>query len=120
MCLTHLVYHTVFAPTVTGSFGGDYTIPVGEGSVVLNGSIYYNSGFDVVVGGINGHINAYESAAASLSYHAPNDKWFARLWVENLTDNQRASYLAPQALVAQQVNVRPRTYGITAGFKFGN
>lgn len=111
---------TVFSPKMTGNFGGDYSIDAGEGKVVLNGSVYYNSGFDVIVGGVNGRVPSYESLSAGIAYHAPDDRYFVRIWGENLTNNHRAAYLSPQALVAQQVNVRPITYGITAGLKFAN
>jgi iron complex outermembrane receptor protein len=109
----------IFSPKFTANIAADYTIPVGDSRVVLNGSLYYNSGFDVTPGGYFAHIDSYETLALSATYYAPGDRWFARVWGDNVTDNRHAIYISPQAAAFQEISAKPVTYGVTLGFKFG-
>lgn len=110
----------IFAPRLTAQIGGDYEIPLAGGSkVTLSGSLYYNDGFDVSPGGIFAHVDAYETLALSLTWSAPDDRYFVRLWGDNITDDVHPIYISNQAQGVQVVNNRPATYGITVGFRFG-
>ena len=110
----------VFAPDFTGSLSADYSIPAGKSRVVLNGSLYYNSGFDVTPGGYFAHISSYETLSASATWYGPDDRYFVRVWGDNLTDSDHAVYISPQAAAFQEISARPISYGVTLGFKFGN
>jgi iron complex outermembrane receptor protein len=109
----------IFAPKFTGNVAADYNIPVGDARVLLTGSLYYNGGYDVTPGGYFAHIGSYVSTSASITYYAPDDAYFVRLWGDNLTNDDHPIYISPQALAFQEVSARPISYGVTLGFKFG-
>ncbi|MBJ7438872.1 MAG: TonB-dependent receptor [Sphingopyxis sp.] len=108
----------VFSPEFTASLGADYSIPIGDSRLVFNGSLYYNSGFDVTPGGYFSHVDSYETLSASATWYAPDDRYFVRVWGDNLTDSNHAVYLSPQAAAFQEISARPVSYGITIGAKF--
>ncbi len=108
----------VFSPKFTASVSADYTIPIGESNLQLTGSFYHNSGFDVTPGGYFSHIGNYQTVSASATWHAPDDRYFVRVWGDNLTDSNHAVYLSPQAAAFQEVSARPVSYGVTVGVKF--
>ncbi|MDF7774762.1 TonB-dependent receptor [Sphingomonas sp. AOB5] len=110
----------IFSPDFTANIGADYTIPAGDSRLVLSGSLYYNSGFDITPGGYFSHVNGYSTLSASATWHGPNDRYFLRIWGDNLTDSKHAIYISPQAAAFQEVTARPISYGVTLGFKFGN
>lgn len=111
----------IFAPKLTAQIGADYEIPMAGGStLILSGSLYYNDGFDVSPGGIFAHVDSYETLALSLTWKAPDDRFFVRLWGDNVTDDVHPVYISNQAQAVQVVNNRPATYGITVGFRLGN
>lgn len=109
----------VFAPKLTANFAADYNIPLGESRLLLTGSLYYNDGYDIVPGGFFAHINSYEAVSLSATFYAPEDRYFIRGWVDNLTNDRHPVYISPQALGFQEVSARPVSYGVTVGFKFG-
>lgn len=109
----------IFAPKLTANFAVDYNIPIGESRLLLTGSIYHNGGFDIVPGGNYAHVNSYETVSASATYYAPDDRYFIRGWIDNLTNNRHPIYISPQALGFQEVSARPVSYGATIGFRFG-
>lgn len=110
----------IFAPKLTAQVGGDYDLPLDGGSkLTLSGSLYYNDGFDVSPGGIFAHVDAYETLAMSLTWSAPDDRYFVRVWGDNLTDDVHPIYISNQAQGVQLVNNRPASYGITIGFRLG-
>ncbi|ATE66406.1 TonB-dependent receptor [Rhizorhabdus dicambivorans] len=109
-------FDTVFAPKITANIGFDYDIPVGNSRITLSGSAYYNDGYDVSPGGINAHVEAFETVNGSITYYGPDDRYFVRLWGENLTKDVHPIYLSPQSLAYQVANNRPISYGVTVGF----
>jgi iron complex outermembrane receptor protein len=110
----------IFAPKFTANFAADYSIPIGESRILLNGSFYYNGGYDITPGGYFAHVNSYESLSLSATYFAPEDRYFVRLWTDNLTNDRHPIYISPQALGFQEVAAKPTTYGVTVGFKLGD
>jgi iron complex outermembrane receptor protein len=108
----------IFSPKMSGNIAADYTIPVGESRIVLNGSLYYNSGFDITPGGYFSHIGSYETLSASATWYGPDDRYFVRVWGDNLTDSSHPIYISPQAAAFQEISARPVSYGVTVGFKF--
>lgn len=66
---------------------------------------------------------AYQNISASLTYNAPDDKWFVGAWVRNLTKEEIYSGGGGhQAAFVSGWNTSniapPRTYGMRAGFRF--
>ncbi|MFV3126313.1 TonB-dependent receptor [Niveispirillum sp. KHB5.9] len=111
----------IFAPKISANLALDYEVPLAEQSrLLLTGALYYNGGYDIVPGGLFGHIGSYESLSLSATYYAPDDRYFVRLWGDNLTDSDHAIYISPQALGIQEVNARPLSFGVTVGFSFGD
>src|SRR5262249_26887803 len=106
----------VFAPKWTFNVGADYNLELENARVLFSGSFYMNGGYDVVPGGILGHVNRYETLAASVTYYGDDDRYFVRLWGDNLTNDRHLIYISPQALGFQAVNAKPTTYGVTLGF----
>ena len=109
---------TVFAPKLTANIGVDYNIPIGQSRLNLAGSAYYNSGYDFSPGGIFAHVNSFETVNASVTFYAPNDRYYVRIWSENLTDDLHPVYLSPQTAAFQVANNRPISYGVTFGANF--
>jgi iron complex outermembrane receptor protein len=111
----------VFAPKVTGNAGFDYNIPMANGSrVVLSGSAYYTSSYDVVPGGIFGRVGSYWMLSAAATYYSEDDRYFVRLWGDNLANEKYSRYISNQALGVQEVSARPISYGVSVGFRFGS
>ncbi|MFV3077046.1 TonB-dependent receptor [Niveispirillum fermenti] len=110
----------IFAPKISANIALDYEVPLDQARLVLTGALYYNGGYDIVPGGLFGRIPSYEALSLSATYHAPGDRYFVRLWGDNLTDSDHPIYISPQALGIQEVNARPLSFGVTVGFKFGD
>lgn len=108
----------IFAPKLTAQIGGDYDVPLGnDARLTFSGSLYYNDGFDVSPGGVLAHVDSFETLALSATWTAPGDRYYVRLWGDNLTDDVHPVYISNQAQAVQVVNNRPATYGITFGFR---
>ncbi|QGZ93694.1 TonB-dependent receptor [Terricaulis silvestris] len=110
----------IFAPEFSGNVTVDYDIPLAnESRLALSSTLSYVSSYTVSPGGIFAEIPSFETLAASVTYHAPNDAWFLRAWGVNLTDDLHPIYISPQAQGFQYVENRPVTYGVTFGVNFG-
>lgn len=110
----------IFAPKFTGNIAADYNIPLPDNArIMLNGSFYYNSGYDITPGGYYSHVNNYEALSLSATYYGSDDRYFVRIWGDNLTNDRHAIYISPQALGFQRVAAKPTTYGVTVGFNLG-
>jgi iron complex outermembrane receptor protein len=110
----------VFAPRASGNVGVDYDLPIGNaGRVVLSSSLYYNSGYDFAPGGLFAKVNSFEELSASATWFAAGDRYFVRIWGQNLTDSRRPLSIQATAPVFREISARPVSYGVTAGFKFG-
>jgi iron complex outermembrane receptor protein len=108
----------IFSPRFTANISPEYTIPVGDSRVDLSAAFYYNSGFDITPGGYFSHVGAYEDLSLSATYHAPHDRYFVRLWSDNVTNSNHAIYISPQSASFQEISARPISYGVTIGAKF--
>lgn len=70
----------------------------------------------------NDKLSSYEIVNAQLTINSPDDRYFIRGFVSNLFDNQAITglYVTDPAsgLFTNIFTLDPRTYGVTAGFKF--
>jgi iron complex outermembrane receptor protein len=65
---------------------------------------------------------SYTVANARLGYGAPDGRWEVALFVNNLFEEEYRVYAFDSSLfsgVVAGVYAKPRTYGVTASFRFG-
>ncbi|MFC3173690.1 TonB-dependent receptor [Novosphingobium bradum] len=112
------------APDWTFNIGADYTIPVGEGSVVVAANGAYSSkyaptseGFDLTTGAVYEQ-KGYFQANATIDYHLPGDHLTIGAWVNNLTDKRYAILFTAEGLGSKKVLSTPRTFGVKLGYKY--
>jgi iron complex outermembrane receptor protein len=85
----------------------------------LSSSLYLNSGSDFAPGGLFAHVGSFEELTASATWITADDRYYVRIWGQNLTDNRRPLTIQPTAAVFREISARPTSYGVTLGFKFG-
>jgi iron complex outermembrane receptor protein len=107
-----------FAPDVTANASVEYKVPLKSGDLALSAALYYNGGYDVSPGGLFAHIGSYKTVSLSATYRSRDSGYFIRLWGDNVTNDNYAVYLSPQAIVFQEALARPASYGVTIGFGF--
>ncbi|MEJ7935753.1 TonB-dependent receptor [Sphingobium sp. AN558] len=108
-----------FAPKWTVSLGFDYkTILPGGSSILLSSSYYYNDGFDTqpLRGPLS--IPSWSNVTASVTWRTANDKYFVRVWGDNLTNEKRPMYTFGNNFGFSEVFAKPITYGASIGFNF--
>ena len=108
-----------FAPKWTVSLGFDYkTFLSGGSSILFSSSYYYNAGFDTqpLKGPLS--IPSWSNVTASLTWRAANEKYFVRVWGDNLTNEKRPMYTFGNGFGFSEVFAKPVTYGATIGFNF--
>ena len=100
----------------TGYLGNGWTI-VPRVDFNYTGN-YYGSIFNQPVNRIQG----YEVVNAQVQLNGPDDRWFVRAFVQNLTKNNAITglYVTDQSsgLFTNAFTLEPRRYGIAAGFRF--
>jgi iron complex outermembrane receptor protein len=62
-------------------------------------------------------MKAYGMLNGSITWNAPNDKFFVRLWGRNLTDEHEVGGLLSTLYYEKQL-LQPATYGVSGGVKF--
>lgn len=110
-----------YAPDATANLNVTYDLPLADKSrLSLQGNYFITSSFSRQVGQVFGReeVQSYDSLNASLTWHAPRDEFFVRLWGRNLT-NQKVLGSSLDSFAYFYVVQRPVTYGATLGFKFG-
>ena len=112
------------APTYKFAVGAQYTIDTGGGSTLIprvdlnyTGNSYasiFNNNIDRIPG--------YAVVNAQIEFDGPNDKYYIRGFVKNLTDNNAITgqYVTDQSsgLFTNVFTIEPRQYGVAVGFKF--
>nr|WP_310523110.1 TonB-dependent receptor [Polymorphobacter sp.] len=112
------------APNFKASVGAQYTIEFDNGMTVVpradlafTGESYGNI--------FNGNVNRVDSYAvinAQVQINGKDDKWYARAYVQNLTDNNATTglYVTDQSsgLFTNIFTLEPRRYGAALGFRF--
>ncbi|HEY0106212.1 MAG TPA: TonB-dependent receptor [Rhizomicrobium sp.] len=107
----------LFAPAVTLNLGGDYTFQFQDSSSLEIAANYaFSSHYKEVVGDGN-FVRAYGVLNGSVTWNAPSDKFFLRLWGKNLTDQNDIGRLLNGTSYQKQL-LQPITFGVSGGVKF--
>lgn len=113
------------APDWTFNAAADYTLRIGEGSLVLNGSVSYSSKYaptietiDVRNGRPRFYQGAYAQVGASAEYKFPGDHISIGAFVENLADNRFLLQSSANGQATYDIQSDPRTYGVRIGYKY--
>ncbi|HEX8484658.1 TonB-dependent receptor [Sphingomonas sp.] len=113
------------APTYKASVGAQYTVDVGASgwSIVPRADLNYTGGFSAsIFNNTIDRVQGYEIVNAQIQFNAPGERFYARAFVSNLTNNAAITgqYVTDQSsgLFTNIFTVEPRRYGVMAGFKF--
>lgn len=106
------------ASKATGSLSLDYTFTLAAGELDINSNLYYNSGFYTESDNII-HQPAFTEVGVSARWTAPGEHFHVGVYGKNLGDKRVLTFGGTQAIGTQLVGyAAPRTYGISAGYKF--
>ncbi len=107
------------SPKWSWNAGMNYTVPVGEGKVVADASLRSRSRYDLTDLAQYAYFfqPAHTKTDLSLTYSAPEDRFYVGAFVENL-ENDLVVTSATTGGFGSVTFSDPRTYGIRAGFKF--
>lgn len=114
------------APTFKWAIGAQYTIDLGASgwNIVPRADLNYtgNSWGTIFNKDPIDRIQGYEVVNAQIQFNAPDDRFYIRGFVRNLTQNDATTgmYVTDQSsgLFTNIFTIEPRTYGVAAGFKF--
>ena len=107
----------LYAPDVTFNLGADYTLGFADtSSLELTANYAFSSEYQEVPG-VGNVSKPYGVLNGSITWNAPNDKFFVRLWGKNLTNQEDVGTLL-NTLSYQKQLLEPITYGLSAGVKF--
>jgi iron complex outermembrane receptor protein len=121
---TQVTCQPAFAPPISYSLASDYAIPLGgnAGSLTLGGDWrFVDAQYLSVDNRPNLHEDGYSLLNAYVQYDAPGGKYYLRAGVKNLT---KSIYMTDAQEFSSVGNIQtayygdPRTWSITAGFKF--
>ncbi len=114
------------APEWMGSVSGAYEWPLNNGgNVRLDARYSYEdesiAGYSVLGPAFHPTLQSRNLLDASVTYNAPNDRWYARVLGTNLTDDRyRTGILDVAAIWVMAAYGKPRYYGFEVGVKFGD
>ena len=112
------------APTYKWAIGAQYTIDFAGGwTVVPRADLNYTGNFSASVFNLNiDRVPGYEVVNAQIQVNAPDDRFYLRAFVQNLTDNDaitgQAAADQSSGLYTNIFTIEPRRYGAAVGFKF--
>ena len=112
------------APTYKASIGAQYTAEFGGGySIVPRVDLNYTgNSYASIFNDQVDRIRGYEVVNAQVQLNAPDDRFYVRGFVQNLTKNNAITgqYVTDQSsgLFTNVFTIEPRRYGVAAGFKF--
>jgi outer membrane receptor protein involved in Fe transport len=112
------------APNYKFSVGAQYTFALGGGMTVVPRAdvAYTGSSYGSIFNRAVDRIEGYEIVNAQIQLNGPDERWFARAFIQNLTANDAITgqYVTDQSsgLFTNVFTLEPRRYGIAAGVKF--
>ena len=112
------------APTYKWAIGAQYTVDLAGGwTVVPRADLNYTGNFSASVFNLNvDRVPGYEVVNAQIQVNAPDDRFYLRAFVQNLTDNDAITGQAvadqSSGLYTNIFTIEPRRYGAAVGFKF--
>ncbi|CAH0357055.1 TonB-dependent receptor [Sphingobium sp. CECT 9361] len=104
-------------PTYTFNLGGDYSLETGIGNIRLNANYYRQSKVFAAPDNLTFQ-KAYDLINASIAWTDTSDNVTVKLWGRNLGKTVYTTSLIEGFTGLDVSYGYPRTYGITAGFKF--
>jgi len=111
------------APDYKFSAGVQYALPLGNLTLTPRADyVYTGKSVGNIFGGAINEVPSFSQVNAQLQLDGPDKKWFARVWVQNLTNNDSITglYVGDQSSgnYTNVFTLEPRRYGLTAGMKF--
>jgi iron complex outermembrane recepter protein len=107
------------SPKWSWSAGANYALPISDGKLVADASIRGRSQYDLT--DLANYAYFYQPAHSktdlSLTYNAPNDRFYIGAFVENLENNLVVTSASTGGFGSVTFS-DPRTLGVRAGFKF--
>jgi iron complex outermembrane receptor protein len=110
-------FHMENAPDFSATFSVNYTVPTPIGAVDLNASARYTGEYYFDIGN-QLEQKSFTVVNSSITYHAPSDAYFVRLWGNNLTFAKYLNFESRTGAGDFGNYADPRTYGLTIGLKF--
>ncbi len=111
------------APPFAANALARYEFPLGAGTASIQGDVYYTDDFcfTTLCAPVEQE-DSYTVANARIGYAAPDGRWELAAFVNNLFEEEYRVYAFDSSLfagVVAGVYARPRTYGLTASWRFG-
>ncbi|QJQ33236.1 TonB-dependent receptor [Sphingomonas lacunae] len=112
------------APNFKFSVGAQYTIRTATDMTIVPriDFAYTGDSYGNIFGGRVNEINGYGQANAQIQVNGPDNRWFARAFVQNIFDSASITglYVTDQSsgLFTNVFTLEPRRYGLAVGFKF--
>lgn len=104
-------------PDATFNVGATYDIPTSFGKFTLAGNYYLNGGYYADPQN-RVRQDRYNVVDASVNWTSSDGHFLVRVWAKNLTDEFYVQQTNPLNVGDNRVAEAPRTFGVTAGFKF--
>lgn len=104
-------------PTLSFNIGGDYSIDTGIGKIALNATYFRQSKVYAAADNI-AFQKAYDLINASIAWTDKSEHVTVKLWGKNLGKTVYTTSLIEGFTGLDVAYGYPRTYGVTAGFKF--
>ena len=111
------------APQYKFSTGAQYTIAVGDMSLIPRVDLAHTGeSYGNIFNGQINRVPAYTVINAQVQFNGPDDKWYVRGFIQNMTNNNATTglYVTDQSsgLFTNIFTLEPRRYGLAAGFRF--
>ena len=111
------------APPFAANALARYELPIGNGIASIQGDVYYTDDFcfTALCAPVEEEAS-YVVANARVAYGAGDGRWEVAAFVNNLFEEEYRVYAFDSSLfagVVAGVYAKPRTYGVTASFRFG-
>ena len=112
------------APTYKFSAGVQYTFPIGDSMNLIPRVDLAHTGesFGNIFNGSINRVPSFTVINAQIQFNGPDDKFYVRGFVQNLTNNSAVTglYVTDQSsgLFTNIFTLEPRRYGVAAGFRF--
>jgi outer membrane receptor protein involved in Fe transport len=112
------------APTYKFSAGVQYTFPIGDSMNLIPRVDLAHTGesFGNIFNGAINRVPSFTVINAQIQFNGPDDKFYVRGFVQNLTNNSAVTglYVTDQSsgLFTNIFTLEPRRYGVAAGFRF--
>ncbi|MGB5133379.1 MAG: TonB-dependent receptor [Steroidobacteraceae bacterium] len=121
--VTHVEHDMPQAPSFSGNALARYEFALAGNTASVQADVLYTSKFcfTVLCAPVEKEA-AYSVANARIGYAANNGRWAVAAFVDNLTDEEYRVYAFDSSLfagVVAGVYAKPRTYGVTATWRFG-